>query len=347
MMNEVAGFNAFAESAHARTVPALFKDNSRPPEDLPSVQKDLRSFRRQLEKHGIELRAFTRHNTFLTLFHIGMDWLIVLLAWRLVIALPHMLTVPAALVLIGSRQRALGNLLHDASHYLLCTSKRINDVVAQLFLALPMVASIREYRQSHFQHHANLGDQIADPDYFAGRTFRRGRNTAGQAFRRMAFDRKYWLENGFGGFLTASGSVRLRLFTWWLGTWTFLSWISSPVDASAFVALWFGSRLTAFHLITSFREICDHTGLIPGGVFSYTRNIVGTSLLNQIFHPHDNGYHLVHHLAPAIPCHRLPAAHRAFMDMPAYATQAVYCDGYFTGDHPAIVCWVERTQNHE
>lgn len=342
MSDEVMNFNALAEAANSIKAAVLYKDNN-----LPSVHEDLRSFRRQMEVHGIDLRKFTRHNAWRALFQIGMDWLVVVAAWRIVIWQPHILTVLGAIILIGSRQRALGNLLHDSSHYLLCANKRFNDAIAQLFLALPMMATIREYRQTHFQHHARLGDRISDPDYFATRTFRRGKNTARLAFMRMTIDWKYWLENGFGGLLASPMYVRMRIFAWWGGAWALLSWMTNAAEASVFVVLWFGCRLTAFHLITSFREICDHTGLIPGGVFSYTRNVIGIPLLNQIFHPHDNGYHLVHHLAPVIPCHKLAAAHRAFTAIPAYASQAIHCDGYFSGRSPVVACWVERMQNHE
>ena len=347
MLNEIMKCDVPAEVENDVCATTLYKVNNRPSIAPPSVHEDLRSFRQQVEEHGINMNRFTRHNAWRALFQLSMDWLVIIAAWRMVIWKPHFLTVFAALVLIGSRQRALGNLLHDSSHYLLCANKRINDAIAQMFLALPMLATIREYRQAHFQHHARLGDQKSDPDYFALRTFRQGKNTASLAFTRMTFDWKYWLENGFGGLLSKMMHVRMQVFSWWAGIWVFLSWISSPIEASSFVALWFGCRLTVFHLITAFREICDHTGLIPGGVFSYTRNVIGTPLLNQIFHPHDNGYHLVHHLVPTIPSHNLAAAHRSFSTLPSYASRAVHCDGYFAGRRPVVVCWVEKIQNHE
>lgn len=328
-------------SQHASITPhTVFVRNScKPPVTPTSVTEDLRSFRQKMDEHAIDLKAFATPNPWHVLMQLSVDWLLIAAAWRMVMQ-PQVGTIIVAAIIVGSRQRALGNLLHDASHYLLCTNKRINDVVAQLCLALPMGASIREYRRVHFQHHAHLGNRESDPDFFATRVFRNGGNTALRAYAHMAVDWRYWFENGFGGLLRRH--VRMRIAAWWGTVWTLLYLASDATAAFAFVGLWFGCRLTTFHLITSFREICDHTGLTPGGIFSYTRNVIGTPLLNQIFHPHDNGYHLLHHLAPAIPSHKLAAAHRALGIMPAYASQSHHCDGYFTGRHPVIACWIER-----
>ena len=51
------------------------------------------------------------------------------------------------------------------------------------------------------------------------------------------------------------------------------------------LALWLAARATAFHVITTFREMCDHHGLSPGGVFCFTRDIKSAGLWSVLFHP--------------------------------------------------------------
>ncbi|CAJ0734608.1 hypothetical protein EPIRMAN_GEN20615_09840 [Ralstonia mannitolilytica] len=163
----------------------------------------------------------------------------------------------------------------------------------------------------------------------------------------MVWNRRHWLGDGFGDLLGASWHVRLQIVAWWGVAWMVLGALSTPADANVFLALWFTSRLTVFHAITSFRELCDHTGMTPGGVFAYTRNVVGNGWLRQLIHPHNNGYHLVHHLMPTIPYHRLAIAHQQFSTVAMYRQQACHCTGYFAGEQPAVNCWIKRGYHHE
>jgi fatty acid desaturase len=76
-----------------------------------------------------------------------------------------------------------------------------------------------------------------------------------------------------------------------------------------------------------FREISDHAGLQPGTLMGFSRNTIGQGLLGQLFHPHHNGMHLVHHLNPGMPFHALPAAHELLLAWPEYAA-AAHCESY-------------------
>ena len=106
-----------------------------------------------------------------------------------------------------------------------------------------------------------------------------------------------------------------------------------------FVALWLVARATLFHLITTYREMCDHFGLRPGGIFSFTRDMACHSLWRYVIHPRNNGYHLTHHLLPAVPYYRLPQAHRLFRQMPVYRARGQVCDAYFAGTGAVTHGW--------
>ena len=120
-----------------------------------------------------------------------------------------------------------------------------------------------------------------------------------------------------------------------------ISLLSSAQDALLFFVLWVTAKATVFHAITAFREISDHVGLTPGSLIGFSRNHPFSSVLGEVFHPHHNGYHLLHHLTPAMPFHALPRAHALLMQWPPYAA-GEHCDSYFQGPTAAVRSWVVR-----
>jgi fatty acid desaturase len=103
--------------------------------------------------------------------------------------------------------------------------------------------------------------------------------------------------------------------------------------------MWLLARATSFHLITTLREMCDHHGLQPGGVFTFTRDVVGHRLLRAVIHPRHNGYHLTHHLLPAVPYYRLPQAHALLRDLPIVRSRGHVCDAYLVGAGAVVRAW--------
>ena len=118
-----------------------------------------------------------------------------------------------------------------------------------------------------------------------------------------------------------------------------LAWLITPVAALEFAALWLVSRATIFHLITTFREISDHVGLRPGSLIGFSRNHTASGLCGALLHPHNNGYHLVHHLNPGMPFYALPQAHALLLAWPEYAA-ATHCHSYFFGETALVRSWV-------
>lgn len=315
------------------------------PATQTSVQADMLAFRRALSETNLPINELTAARTGAVVRDLFFDWALIILAWYIAVTGPWW-TIPLAVVVIGNRQRALGNLLHDASHYLISTNLKVNDAIGHWLIALPPLNSLHRYRRTHFEHHARLGNNKTDPDYYADKVFQQGGNGAFAIYCRMLLTPRYWLGDGFGDLIGGPLQTRLFILGWWAAAWLVLYVFSTLGQASAFLALWFAARLTVFHAITTFRELCDHTGMTPGGIFSYSRNVVGSRILNLFFHPHNNGYHLVHHLMPTIPYHRLAIAHRYFLDVACYKQSACHCNGYFAGSDPVVDCWVKRVSRH-
>ncbi|MDR5644408.1 fatty acid desaturase family protein [Burkholderia cenocepacia] len=246
---------------------------------------------------------------------------------------------PAAVAWMGNRQRALGNLLHDAAHRNLATSPQLNDILAGLLIAPSLFNSLAVYRESHARHHAWLGDPQADPDYIdidpapGDRWWR--------PYVGVLLARRTWADSVFGHLHSEKATVSRKagIIVWWTAVLFAVTLLAGLHAAVGFIGLWVLARATVFHAITTFRELCDHFGRRPGGVFNYTRDVSSRSIWNRIIHPRNNGYHLTHHLVPSVPYHRLPDAQRRLLELPSFAQAARICRSYFSGPDAVVREW--------
>jgi fatty acid desaturase len=260
---------------------------------------------------------------------IGVTWVVYRVGWTLGLF---------AFVIVGNRQRALGNLLHEASHRNLSTHPWVNDGIAHLLLAPPLLNSLPVYRNLHAHHHAWLGHPQRDPDFLE--PIRRKGDHWYHAFIRCLITPSAIVSVLMGHLSNQSTTrwQRLAILSWWLAVGISLELLRGRF-ALTFIALWFGSRITVFHAITTFREMTDHYGLEPNGVFRFTREIPDRGLLSWLLHPHHNGYHLTHHLFPSTPYHQLPQLHAQLTKHHEYWTRAIICSAYFGGSSSSVAGW--------
>src|SRR4051794_9923553 len=87
------------------------------------------------------LQQLSRTDNWRNLFYLGQDWLVIVISVLVTeLTAGHAfswLVYGAALILIGSRMRALMNLTHQASHWQLFKDRAMNTWIGRLLVAWP------------------------------------------------------------------------------------------------------------------------------------------------------------------------------------------------------------------
>lgn len=285
-----------------------------------------------------ELRKLHQPRPLYSLSTSALDWTLIALATSAT-AVFGWWAVPASLLIIGNRQRALGNLLHDASHRSFDHNRDRATFVANLLFCWPLWVSMPIYRSEHNRHHKFLGDAARDVDFIHDE--KRLPHGWPSLWCDQIFSMRMLRVSLFSHLGRMPAASLAAVTVWWAVVLTAIALAFGMANALLFAGLWIAARVLVFHPITAFREISDHVGLIPGTLIGFSRNHPFSSLFGQLFHPHHNGYHLLHHLNPGMPFHALPRAHALLMRWPPYA-QGEHCESYFTGEKSAVRSWVRR-----
>ena len=111
-----------------------------------------------------KLRPLYRSNNYRGIIGLLYDYIVIALA--IYLGQFNVILYPLAVLLIGSRQRALATILHDASHLCLAKSRTLNYILGTYFSGYLIAQEFNIYKQSHVKgHHTHLGDPDKDPDY--------------------------------------------------------------------------------------------------------------------------------------------------------------------------------------
>jgi fatty acid desaturase len=238
-----------------------------------------------------------------------------LLAFR---HLPALVAIPAyaALGLVAARgMRGLECLVHEASHVNWTRPRRrLNDRLANVLAAWPVLSAVANYRRSHLVHHASLGSE-EDTDLVRWRALalgdldrRKPLALAGGLARRMI---PYLL-----GWWAAIGVDRrtTRRCIAWHGLVVLVAITLLPADLV--LGVWLLAWPIPFFLILPgvrfVGEIEEHRYDGVRTVIEATYTNVGM-LQRLIFHPHGDAYHTFHHLFAAVPFFRVRKLHDRLM----------------------------------
>lgn len=277
------------------------------------------------------------------LAYLAGDWVVILLAG----AAAHLsgmqpVVYVAAVLLIGSRQKALRSLVHEASHYKLCSNRDLNLWAGRLLAAWPVIGSLSGYLCSHCLHHRYLWDSERDPKRHHYSRIGLVRPGDGARFMRhhlllpllllhvpsyVAFDLSTRDERTDESVLRYGFFTIVALTAFLTGT------------AGTLALLWVVPYLTVYQVLRYWSDIADHAGLPSADPFQNTRSWDGNWLVRAALAPHAGNLHLAHHLFPGVPHHRMRDADARLRGVDAYR-QAHHCDGFLlprSADKPSVI----------
>lgn len=139
------------------------------------------------------------------------------------------------------------------------------------------------------------------------------------------FDHKAFFQHIIGGLAEAP----LHITLWWMilavlagivEPRRLLLFGSVPIGWQ-FLMLFHTARCTLTYCVYVLREVIDHSGLPPTSILSFTRTSPGCNAFQKFIQPHDDNYHLLHHLLPRVPMSKLHTSHKWLVEhVDVYAT---------------------------
>lgn len=244
-------------------------------------------------------------------------WAVIGLAMAMGVLWP--VTIPLAVVIIGTRQLGLFVLMHDGAHALLHADRRINDWLADWLCS----STLRAYRPYHLQHHRFV-QQTEDPDLVLSAPFPISRESlarkvlrdlSGQTFYKQRFSATVKLIRERGVDESALSLLWRMLIA------SRRTWIANALGLAALSAfglwwvwllMWLLPMATWLPLVSRVRNIAEHA-LIAQNEANPLRQARTTHagwLERALVAPYYVNYHCEHHMFTQVPCWNLPKAHR-------------------------------------
>ena len=229
-----------------------------------------------------------------------------------------LLTLPAA-----RQMRGLECLVHEASHYNWVRKHRLNDNLANMLAAWPVLSQVATYRKTHLLHHLRLGTD-ADTDLIRWRQLKlheldRNRPIAfmiGLAKRIVPYVPGWWWAIGVDPATITRFALWHVLLIGLIAAFTF----SVPTAVLIWVFGWLIPLFVVLPVIRFIGELEEHNYPLTSVIESTNTNIGVVHRL--LIHPHGDGYHTLHHIFPTIPFFRIGAVHRHLMAVdPDYASK--------------------------
>ncbi len=232
--------------------------------------------------------------------------------------LAHWIPLYVVTAIVAAREmRALECLVHDASHYNWTRRRKLNDLLANLLAAWPVLSEVDSYRRTHLVHHQFLGGD-ADTDLIRWRKLNlRGLDRTrllpfakGIALRLVPYVPGWWRAIGVG-----RGTV-LRFIAWHVvavAGGAFILDTPLPSILRLWGLCWGVPVFFILPVIRFLGEIEEHEYKNLRSVMGATYSNVGP-VQKLLLHPLGDAYHTVHHLFPSIPFFRVKRVHRELVE---------------------------------
>ena len=272
------------------------------------------------------------------------DWGLFLLAFSISLFWPHPVSYLLSVLLLSGVQVGLAILMHEAAHRALFANARVNDWLGQYLCALPIFNSMPMYRSYHMAHHRLAGTR-ADPDFVMVEHYpvRKGslrrkllRDLIGiTGFKALiglnVMIAGYWKyqQNGvverveypspqglLGHLAIYRRNGGLIAIGWQLAIFGALL----SLHHGSLYLLWALAYLIPFPLMMRIRVLADHAVVenpLSTNPIEHARSTRANWLEKLLVAPHNEHYHLEHHLMPSAPFWNLPKLHAALIEQNA------------------------------
>lgn len=256
--------------------------------------------------------------------------------------------IPLSLIIIGSRQRALATLLHEASHSVLAKSRTLNRILGEYCAGNLVFQSWSSYKSSHVvDHHQKLGDPERDPDlqfYIASGMYQK-KTRAQMALQHLVVPALFLNVFSSLKYLISHRLLRsprkIELVTI-IATHCMLALAASYFfSLKLYVLYWLVPYLTVFQAITWFIELAEHYPIVKDARSNLyaTRNRFSHLLEHFLTGMHGENFHLIHHLFPSVPFWNMKRAHRILLQDQDYARINASFGGIFLSSNFAPSMW--------
>ncbi len=245
---------------------------------------------------------------------------------------------PLAIIVIGSRQRALATITHEAAHVTLARNTTLNNFLGTYCSGYLIGMLMDAYRRSHVgSHHGNFGSQEEDSDYqfmislgvysTAGRLdYIWNLFVAPLLLLRLPSYLTYLVRERLMSWKNKAGRAeftRFALFWALILSGLFLS--GNLIDLLLY---WIIPFLTSYQIIGWYIELSEHAPLMHSNLdVRMSRNRNSHWLERLLTGIHGESYHLAHHLWPRVPFWRMKELNAILREDPVYRDQDDSCGG--------------------
>jgi fatty acid desaturase len=268
------------------------------------------------------------------------DWLVIATCFLIWNEAHSKLMLPILIYVVGGRQHGVAILMHETIHQKILDSHKISNLIGYL-CAWPLFVSWQSYRANHLAHH-KFANTANDPDL----TFKLRAARVDWTFPKAptSLCLLFFKDCVGNGVVTnirrilryrgqSTESMRRDPSLPRAGvTLAFIACLVGTVGVSGFILLWVIPFLTVLPFLLRIRSVSEHFG-IGERYRESTRNVAAGWVERELlaFAPHQIGWHLTHHLDPAIPSCRLAQADNDLKSRSPTYRELCHRTGYIFG----------------
>lgn len=299
-----------------------------------------------------DIKKLYKYDNWHAMFALFQDYFFIIIA--IVLSEYSYYFLPLSILVIGSRQRALATILHEASHYALTSNKKFSKILGTYFSGYLIFQSWNSYISSHVkEHHPKLGTNL-DPDYsyyidsgifedHSKTSFFWNYLVKPIMCLNIIKNVEYLIKNR----LLVKSTKRELLAI--IASQALLFAVGSYfVGYHFYILYWLIPYFTTFQTITWFIEIAEHYPMINSATTNLeaSRNRFSNPIEGFFTSMHNENYHLIHHLFPGIPFWNLPKAHGILMKNEEYALINQNFGGIFISTNGKHSMWYELWEKY-